>query len=385
MTIDAGRYRRALEALLGVPASEGNRVDVLRNGGEIFPAMLNAIQHADHSVDLLTFIYWTGDVARQFAQALIDRAGTGVRVRLILDAVGARHMDRGLVGDMEAAGVTVHWFRPPSRTKVWKTEHRTHRKILVCDERVGFTGGVGIAEEWEGDARDPGEWRDTHLRVEGPAVAGLRAGFATDWLESGHTVFDERDRFPELSHAGDVTAMVIRGSAEYGWNDMVLLKRSLVDLAQQRVRIASPYFSPDQDTADRLCRTAQRGVEVQVLVPGPHTDKRIVQVSSEEKYGQLIDAGVRIFRYQPTMLHTKIVTVDGVVADVGSANFNSRSLAHDEEIDVVALDGGVAEVLDAHFDEDLERAEEVVESRWEERSVVQQTAEKVMSAVDEFI
>jgi cardiolipin synthase A/B len=203
------RYRRALEGLLGVPATEGNVVEVLRNGDQIFPAMLDAIRSATQTIDFATYVYWTGDIAREFAGALCDRARAGVRVRILLDAVGAQAMNRDLVADLEDSGAQVEFFRPPTTWKVWETNHRTHRKVLICDEDVAFTGGVGIAEEWTGDAQDPEHWRETHVRVRGPAVDGLRSAFVSNWAETGQELYDERDRFPEQPQGGGVTVQVV--------------------------------------------------------------------------------------------------------------------------------------------------------------------------------
>src|SRR5690606_8870081 len=239
------RYRRRLEGLLGVPATEGNQVDVLRNGDEIFPAMLEAIRAAEQTVDFMTFVYWTGEPAEAFAEALSDRAHAGVRVRILLDAVGARLMDKGLIESLERAGAHIDWFRPPTTWKLREANHRTHRKILVCDERVGFTGGVGIAQEWCGDARDETEWRDTHVRVRGPAVDGLRAAFTSDWAEAGNPLFDERDRFPEQPPAGDVIVQTVTGSAGAGWSDIGTLFDAIIRTARERIRLTTAYFVPD--------------------------------------------------------------------------------------------------------------------------------------------
>jgi cardiolipin synthase len=369
-----------LEGLIGIPATDGNRVDVLRNGDEIFPAMLEAIEDATTSIDFLTFIYWTGQIAEDFAGALARRAAAGVRVRVLLDGVGARLMDRTLVDRMRDAGAEVEWFRPPVQWRVWEVEHRTHRKVLVCDEEVGFTGGVGIAEEWCGDARHPGEWRDTHFRVRGPAVDGLRGAFITNWLETGRALFDE-DEFADVEPAGDVCAQVVRGGAGVGWSDIAILLRALVQLATERLRITTAYFTPDKTFLRLLCEAAERGVHVQVLTPGPHADKRIVQLASEADYEALLDAGVEVWNYQPSMLHAKVITVDRAVACVGSSNVNSRSMARDDEVSMTLFDPGLTALLDEHFDADLERSERISESRWAHRSMPQkalETATRIM-------
>ncbi len=380
------RAQRVLEGVLGVPVTSGNRVEALRNGREIFPAMLDAVSSAEHTVDLLTFIWWSGRVGRELADLLAERARRGVRVRVLLDAFGARHMPDDLVDRMRTAGADVRFFRVPDEwSDLLAFAHRAHRKVLVCDELTGFTGGVGIAEEWEGDARDPSEWRDTHFRVRGPAVDGLRAAFLDAWLECGGEVYDEHDRFPEHPSAGDAVAQVVTGDGEVGWSDITTLKRALIDLAEERLRITTAYFSPDETTCERLVAAARRGVAVEVLVPGEHADKRVAQISGEESYDELLEAGVRIWHYDRTMLHAKVLTVDGMLADVGSSNFNSRSFEHDEEVDLVVFDDELVATLDRHFDEDLEHARAVAPGEWDDRPAGQRLLEQLSALVDEHI
>ena len=375
-------YRRALEGLLGVPATEGNQIEVLRNGDQIFPAMLEAIRQATSTVDFLTFIYWEASIGEEFAEALAERAENSVRVRVLLDALGSHRIDRRLVDRMGDAGALVKWFRPVANVRFWDTNHRTHRKVLICDEDVAFTGGVGIADEWRGDARSPDEWRDTHFEIRGPAVDGLRAAFVDNWAEVGGSIMDpEVDRFPEQPQPGSSTVQVVQGSAEVGWSELATVVRALLLLARRRVWITTAYFVPDDDTCELLCRTARRGVDVQLLLPGPHADKRFVQLASEAQYQALLDAGVEIWAYQPTMLHAKVMTADGCVASVGSANFNSRSLRKDEEVNLVVFDPELVEVLDAHFEEDRQRAKPIEPSGWEDRSPVQRAKEAATSVL----
>lgn len=374
------RARRTLEGVLGVPATEGNRIDVLRNGDEIFPAMLDAIAVAEHTIDLLTFVYWKGEVGTEFARALSDRARAGVRVRVLLDGWGAHPIDRSLVVDMQDAGVRVSWFRPLRRFRPTEIDHRTHRKVLIVDESIGFTGGVGISDLWKGDARNPDEWRDTHFRVEGPAVDGLRAAFLDNWAETDPVLFEDgHDRFPEQPKPGRSVVQCIRGASETGQSDVSTLFRTLVQLAHERVRIATAYFVPDDDLVERLRDAVDRGVRVQVLLPGPHADKRFVQVAAESDYAALLDAGVEIWTFQPSMLHAKIMTVDGLIANIGSANLNTRSLACDEEINLVAFDDELVRVLDAQFDDDLARSVRIEPHRWERRPLRQRIAEIVVT------
>ena len=370
--------RRALEGIIGVPATEGNLVDVLVNGDQIFPAMLEAIGEAERTIDLLTFVYWRGGIGREFADALSEKARSGVRVRVLLDAWGCSSIEPALVSEMEDAGVRLRWFRPFHRLQPTKANHRTHRKVMIVDEATGFTGGVGIADEWCGDARNEAEWRDTHFRVRGPAVDGLRAAFLDNWLETDPEMFDASvDRFPDQPKPGEAVIQCVRGASEVGWSDISTLLLALLKVAEDRIRITTAYFVPDDDLIGCLADASDRGLTVEILLPGPHIDKRFVQLAGEAVFERLLEHGVRIWEYQPTMMHAKIMTVDGLVANVGSANFNARSTELDEEINLVALDRDLVEMLDRQFDADLERSEEIQPGRWEHRSIGRRVLEAV--------
>ena len=371
--------RRTIEGLIGVPATEGNQVDVLRNGIEVFPSMLEAIDGAQRTIDFLTFVYWKGRIGTEFAEHLAARSREGVRVRVLLDAFGCRPIDHQLVGMMDEAGVLIRWFRPLHRMRPGAVNHRTHRKVMIVDEGTGFTGGIGIADEWDGDARDETEWRDTHFRIRGPAVDGLRAAFLDNWAETDPVLYDpDFDHFPVQPTPGSTTAMCVRGASETGWSDVATLFRGLLQAAEKSIHITTAYFVPDGDLLERLCGASDRGIDVQVLVPGPHADKRFVQLAGEASYGRLLDHGVTIWCFQPSMLHAKILTVDGVAATIGSANFNSRSASLDEEINVVAFDTDLVAVLDRHFDEDVERSVRLDETRWQDRPLPQRAKEALM-------
>lgn len=380
-----GMLRRTLECLVGAAFTEGNAITVLRNGDEIFPAMLEAIRGARESVDLMTFVYWRGWPAQEFADALCDRARAGLRVRVLIDALGGRQIEDGLIDAMEAAGVDVHWFRKPLRNSPFKQNHRGHRKLLVVDETIGFTGGVGIAEEWAGDARHQGEWRDTHFRVEGPAVDGLAAAFVQDWAETGRPLYDERSRFPEQAKPGEAAIQVVRGSASIGWDDIHTVWYVLMRSARERIRLQSAYFSPDDALVEALKEAVERGVEVDVLLPGPHADKRVTQLASEAIYSELAGAGVRIWNFQPSMLHTKVMVVDGAAALVGSSNVNRRSLDHDEEVAMVVIDQPSVDLLEQQFLEDLERSRRIDLSRWEDRSRSQRLLERAITPIRRWL
>ncbi|MCZ4124547.1 phospholipase D-like domain-containing protein [Streptomyces sp. H39-S7] len=379
------RIRRRLERLIGIAATENNALVPLRNGDEIFAAMLESIRSARYTVDMMTFVYWRGAIAREFASALAGRAREGVRVRLLLDGFGSRLIEQELLDEMEQAGVQVAWFRKPLWLSPLKQNHRCHRKVLVVDETIGYTGGVGIAEEWCGNAANEKEWRDTHVQVRGPAVDGIAAAFAQNWAECHADLFDDRDRFVEHAPQGDAIVQVVRGSASFGWQDMQTLIRVVIESAQERLRLATAYFAPDDFFIQLLCEAARRGVDVEILLPGPHTDKRVCQLAGQNFYEELIAAGVKIWQYQPTMMHAKVITVDHVASLIGSTNFNRRSLDHDEEVMLAVLDETFTATLDGHFEEDRAVSELIESGSWNRRSSMQRLQEVAVIPIRRFL
>lgn len=377
---DGDARRRSLERGLGAPFRDGNALRLLRNGCEIFPAMLAAIRAAERSVDLCTFVYWKGPIAEEVAEALAERARAGVRVRVLLDAVGSLAMPDRLDALMRDAGVHVRRFRPPRPWRPWRMDHRTHRKILVCDGVVGFTGGVGIASEWEGDARNPDEWRETHVRLEGPAVDGLSGAFLSNWMEVVDASVDPPEPL-ELRRPGSQRVLVLASTAAVAWSDIALLYHLLIAGARQRVRITTPYFVPDDRSLARLCDAAGRGVEVEILIAGEHNDSRLSQWAGRRHYQALMDAGVELMHYEHTMLHAKVLTVDGRLAVLGSPNFNQRSMQKDDELCLVISDETLCATLDQHFDEDLERAVVVQPERWRARPRWERALERLAGLV----
>ena len=370
---------------LGTPPIAGNRVELLRNGDEIFPRMLEAIDEAEETVELLTFVYWTGDIARRVAAALARAARRGVRVRVLLDAIGARSIRDHLIDVMEDAGCEVRHFRPPlSRLHLLAVEHRTHRKILVCDDRVGFTGGVGIASEWEGDARGPDEWRDTHCRLTGPAVTALRSGFLRNWAETDD-VFTLVPATAVPEPAGETLLHVVVGQSSVVWSDIGYLFRVLMAAAERCIRITTAYFSPDEEFLELLVQAAERGVEIQIMVPGPEIDKRVSLVAARSSYCRLAEAGIEVREFQPSMLHAKVLTIDGECAVLGSANINGRSMERDDELCLVLHDSHLVGLLDGHFDEDLERSELVAEEKWVDPPIHRRVFDQAAASVRRFL
>jgi cardiolipin synthase len=361
-------FARLVEALTAAPLRQGNRVTVLRNGDEIFPAMLAAIRSAERTIDFATYVYWTGSIAPQFAGALAERASAGVEVNVLLDAVGAAKMDRALVTRLEQAGAKVAWFRPVRWWTLHKLNNRTHRKILVVDGRVGFTGGVGIAEEWTGNGQDSRHWRDTHVRVEGPAARDLLGGFLENWAEATQCILTGREHLPDVEGFDDgVQVQVTRSTAQKGSTDAEHLFYAAIACARERLWLTTAYFAPRQAFVDALCAAVGRGVDVRVLVNGPHIDKETVRQAGRRSYDALLACGGRIFEYQRTMLHAKVLVVDSAWATVGSINFDNRSFALNDELNLSVRDRAVVAELEKHFLADVDDAVELDLARWRAR------------------
>lgn len=357
-----------MEIALGYSFVGGNQVQVLCNGDEIFPAMLGAINAAQHTIDMVTFVYWTGDIAVEFAEALGNAARRGVTTRLLLDAVGCNSMRHTLVDQMTVAGVSIAWFRPIAQWKVWKWDNRTHRKLLLCDQQVAFTGGVGIAEQWEGNASSPAEWRDTHFKITGPVVLNMYSGFLTNWNEASDTDCNAILKPQPQPPTGDARIQIIRSPSSLHWSDIATVFRTLLREARESFWITTAYFVPDDQLTAQLCAAAQRGVDVRLLVPGEYTDEAFCRLSGEDHFRKLLDEGVAIHLYAPTMLHAKILTVDHSLALVGSANMNHRSMSKDEEFGLLIEDNDTLRVLEQQFERDLQRSDALDLSTWKERS-----------------
>ncbi|HEU4487863.1 MAG TPA: phospholipase D-like domain-containing protein, partial [Actinomycetota bacterium] len=333
-SLDVGgeSFLRATEAITGAPVSYGNDVELLVNGDNIFPAFLETIGSATKTLNLLTYVYWTGDIAHDVADAVSKRALEGVTCNVLLDAVGAMKMDSGLISSMEDAGVRVRRFRPVKPYAIRRVTNRTHRKILVADGVTGMTGGVGIAQEWTGNAHDPEHWRDTHIRVRGPVVRGLQGAFAENWLEATGEVLAGEDYLPEVKPVDGGGAMqVMRSSAGVGDTDAEALYYLAIASARKSLFLTSAYFAPRPAFIEALVEASRHAVDVRILVPGSHTDKGIVRQAGRSSYKRLLSEGVRIFEYQPTMLHAKCLVVDGVLSSIGSVNFDNRSFQLNDE------------------------------------------------------
>jgi cardiolipin synthase len=350
-------FKASMGHLLGGNPISGNRAATLLNGDEIFPAMLRAIRSAKRTVTFETYVFWNGDVAREFTRALADRARAGVNVHVILDAHGASKAGRANLRTLRDAGVEVERYRSLSNfLGIHRYNNRTHRKLLVVDGRVGFIGGVGIADEWAGRAQSPEQWRDNHYRVEGPAVAQLQGIFVENWLKTRHQLLHGPDYFPQISPAGGLEVQAFSGAPREGSIDMSLMYQIAIAAARKSVRIENAYFVPDRALANALIDAAKRGVRVEIIVPGEHIDQKMVRHASRRSLRRLAAAGAQIYEFQPTMLHCKLLIVDDYFASVGSANFDNRSLRLNDEANMNVFDSGFARRQIAVFEADKRRS-----------------------------
>lgn len=375
-----GDPRRVLEALLGVPFTEGNSVEVLCNGEEIFPAWIKEIQQATRSIDLMSFLWGRGPITAEVTKALAERAQAGVRVRVLLDAMGSKGTPPSQVAQLRAAGAQVRFFRPTPTWRLTVINARTHRRALVCDGQVAFTGGTGIDRAWSGHGRNRGDWRDTAVCVRGPAVDGIRGAFAASWVQTPHDLIDEFDRFPTLPPAGTAAVQSLRPASQPGWNDAVVAYLALLYTARDRVRIATPYLRLPSRLLAAVTATARRGVQVQLLVPGPHVDHPLVRLQGQHDHAALLRAGVELWGYQPSMLHAKVTTVDGRLSMVGSTNFDARSLVLNEQIALLIDDPVTTSTLDASFDADLTLSHRITPEEWAQRGRRQRFLESLAHA-----
>lgn len=372
------QLRLSMGALFGSNYVPGNKVETLVNGVAIFPSMLEAIRQARQTITFETYIYWRGDIAIAFADALAAKAREGVSVKVLLDWVGSVPMDEALIERMQQAGVEVVRFRPVAWYTLDRLNNRTHRKLLVVDGRIGFTGGVGIADEWNGDARNPDEWRDNHYRVEGPAVAEMQAAFAEHWIEAtGELLLGDRF-FPKVEPVGEHAAQVVVSSTHQR-NVMHLMLMTALASSQKTIRIATPYFVPDELTRRQLIEARRRGVAVLILVPGPQTDARLVRKASRHFWGELLEAGVRISEYQPTFFHAKLAVIDDAWTSVGSTNIDARALRLNDEANVNLFDRRFAAEQIAIFDRDMAASRPYSLEDWHGRPASQKVTDWVAS------
>jgi cardiolipin synthase len=376
------RHPAYVAALVGAGLSRGNRYDVLTNGDQIFPAMLAAIDAARRRISFETYIYDTGDVADRFTAALENAARRGVKVDVVVDAVGAAGMEGDHIDRLRAAGARVERFNTTSWYSLEHVNYRTHRKILVVDGEVGFTGGVGVADHWLGNAGDKEHWRDTQVRMRGPVVRLMEAAFYENLIEAGGVAVPELDD-PPAPPDEEGASLVVVSSPTGGSNDLKRLYLLIVASARRTLDIATPYFVTDESTTWALEDAVERGVRIRILVEGDITDAMPVKYASRAVYDRLLTLGIEIHEYQPTMMHTKVLVADGILSMFGSANFDNRSLELNEELNVAVWSGDLAARLTTDFDQDVRASTKLELASWRERSRLQKAREQFWSAFGE--
>jgi cardiolipin synthase A/B len=372
------QFVRTMSVMLGPALLPGNRTRALLNGDQIFPDMLEAIRGAQKTITFEMYIYWKGSIGEQFTAALVERAQAGVKVHVLIDALGSQKIEKQVIERMKQAGVQVALYNPVRWNTIARMNNRTHRKIMVLDGRVGYTGGVGIGDEWTGNAQDAGHWRDTHFRLEGPAVAQMQAAFMENWIEVTGDVLHGPEYFPQLAHAGGELAQFFVSSPGGGGESAQLLYLMSIAAAGRSIQLSAAYFVPDDNEVRQLVAARNRGVRVQIIVPGPVTDSAAVRRASRSTWGELLRAGVEIYEYQPTFYHVKVMTVDGLWVSVGSTNFDTRSFSTNDEANLNVHDRAFAQAQERIFAQDLERSQRITLEQWESRPFTERLWEHTM-------
>jgi cardiolipin synthase A/B len=370
-------FVRSMGNLLGPPLLDGNDVVELLNGDQIFPSMLEAIRGAKRSITFETYIYWSGKVGEEFTEALTERARAGVKVHVLLDWAGSSRIDDEYLERMEKAGAQVERYHPLAWYTLARLNHRTHRRLLVVDGRIGFIGGVGIGDEWLGNAQDQDHWRESHFRLEGPAVAQMQAAFLDNWLKTHSEVLHGDDYFPALSSAGTMSAQVFKSSSREGSESARMMYLLSIAAARESILISASYFVPDDLSVATLVEARRRGVLVQVILPGPVMDVEVSRKASRGRWGALLSAGAEMYEYQPTMYHCKVMIVDGIWISAGSTNFDNRSFRLNDEANLNVLDRGFARKLTETFERDRAQSRRITLEEWLRRPWKERMLEKV--------
>lgn len=360
----------ALGSIAGMTQSTivgGNSVEVLQNGDGFFPRLFKDIKEARETIHYESYVWWDGDICGKFAEALSAKAREGLEVRLQLDALGGSKIKKEYIRMMKEAGVHLSFYRPFHLSEIGMLNTRTHRKMAVIDARIAYLFGHGIAKEWTGDAQDHEHWRDTAVRLQGPVVNSVQSVFADNWVEQTEEVLIGPKYFPEQKDAGDIRVHVSGSSPKGGVSTLELMFKLTVATAQRELLIQNPYFIPDSAICKLLSLAVERGVDVRIMVPGPHTDSKLVRHAGHRYFGELLEKGVRIFEYQKTLIHQKVIIVDGLWSHVGSTNLDDRSFDINDEVSMGIIDEGIADQLRCAFWQDLESCIELKAEVWHRR------------------
>jgi cardiolipin synthase A/B len=382
-SIDSPEFTGTAAGASGSPFQDGNTLELLNNGDAFYPPMLAAIRGAKYSITIEAYIYWAGDIGLEFANALAERAAAGCPVKILLDAIGSASIGSEILHVLEAGGCQVAWYNPIRWYTLGRFNNRTHRKSLIIDGEVAFTGGAGIADHWRGNARGPHEWRDMQIRLEGPAVVPLQTGFAHNWQQTTGELLSGDAFYPSIEDRGPLAVQTILSSPETGASSVRTMYYLSIVCARRSIDIANPYFVPDPVAIQTLIEARQRGVDVRIMVSGIRNDNWLARQNSTRLFGRLLAAGIEIQEFNRTMLHHKTMVVDGRWVTIGTANFDNRSFAHNEESNVCALDAGLAAQLRATFEDDLGGCDRVTFEAWRTRGVWARLQEFVAAFLQE--
>jgi len=370
---NVGDFSALLPSIVGLTQSSlesGNKMQLLENGDQFFPSLLRDIAGAKESIHIESYIWWKGAICGQLANALAAKARSGVEVRLMVDASGGHKMDKDLAKLMNESGVHLVRFHPFSLSNLGRLNNRDHRKESIIDGRIGYIGGFGLAEEWTGHGQDKDHWRDAGLRVEGPIVSRLQAAFSENWIEETGEIMAGEKYFPHLNAVGSSTAHLAYTSPTGGVSSVQVLYYLAIKAARKEILIQNPYMLPDDDAVAALAEAVKRGVDVKVMVPATtSTDSPVVQHASHHRFGVLLESGVKLFEYKKTLLHQKVIVVDGIWSCVGSTNFDRRALQLNDEVSMGVLDRDLAAQLKAVFNDDMRFAEQRHLEEWKHRGL----------------
>lgn len=380
LDVSDAAFLNTMGSLLGPAIIGGNEITAYQNGNQIFPPMLEAIRAAQKTITFETYIYWSGQIGQQFTDALCERARSQVKVHVLLDWVGTDRIDKNHMDQMRAAGVEVERFHPPRWYNLAKLNNRTHRKLLVIDGKIGFTGGVGIADDWAGNADAPDRWRDSHYRIIGPAVAQMQAAFNDNWIKTRARVLYGSDYFPTLERVGESLAQVFHSSKGEGSESVRLMYLLSIASARKHIRLSAAYFVPDDLAIDTFVAARKRGVKVQIIVAGEKTDAQAVRSAGRSRWPELLAAGVEIYEYQPARYHCKVMIVDDVWVSVGSTNFDDRSFRQNDEANLNIYDAKFAAAQAAVFEDDLKNSKLIRKEDFRERSLLTKVTDRIAGA-----
>ena len=383
--VESEEFLDTVAGATGMPFIDGNQIELFNNGDEFYPAMLTAIEKAEFSITIEAYIYWAGDIGLRFARALATRAQDGVAVKILLDAVGSATIGSEILKTLESGGCQLAWYNRIRWYTVGRFNHRTHRKSLIVDGRIGFTGGAGIADVWLGNAEDPDHWRDMQIRLEGPAVTPLQTGFAANWLQTTGELLSGRVYFPDVERGGRVAAQTLMSSPETGASTVRIMYYLSIVCARRSILIANPYFVPDEVAIETLIEAKRRGVNVRVMLSGTYNDNWLARQNTMRLIGPLLATGVEVLDYNRTFLHHKTMVVDGAWSTIGTTNFDNRSFAHNEESNVCIYDRSLARRLESIFEADALACDRIRFEDWQRRGVWRHLEEFVASFLEDQV